>query len=771
MPFEKRSKSFRQTTHDMLIKLKEIRESFSSNKQEKSNDARKITHEAISPLKSSIKRQKSCSLKDISSMSGIKDPECQSLKLESKTKSFNSVQTEVAAQIPVPNFAAQLKNSNLFNRQATLHNRRSLSVDHLSASNEFINSIKIEDDAPHSFPKPQKFPVLEDPVVVRKKTLPNAVRAKTLNCDISGLSQGRLNEIKGVSKIVIGDELCAKINRQERLVFEDNEIHIVGRSGQNKVLKEQVELRPGIQQLDKKNVVLHDVNNVPIQLYFDTSKDARCFVDSERLNSPLSEKSSIKTKLLRLLGKRSSREFLVEKGIYMNESIFGNTIQNIYQMHDCVPEFLTKSIQLIEMPSNISQVGIYRTSGNLATIQKIRFEVDKGNLSILDQYYEDVDVLTGALKLFFRELKEPLIPINVSEELLSSADKSPRSIDLIVRKLPKANYETLICLLRHLLNIIEHKETNKMDIYNMTICWGPSLMFVPDNCVDIMAQSSSNSKVLDLLLNHYKDHPKDLSRSLEQIDIKSRIEAKHWKEMEPLKGHKKSSSCSSINDVAYDVITKMVDLVEANAKTEGIYKKTGSQVKIDKISKKLAKNKLNELEKIKADIHDFAGALRKYINDLSEPLIPKEYFEECNCDNFNHNLVKQKLKKNVDTVKRKEVLTILLRHMVRILHEEKSNKTTLSDVCSYWRNVLIKTNQDDKTKTRLMEALLEVYGDYRATPSHVETHNPMPDVIKDIEAMARFSKYDNVHLSQQMRFASRGEAKILEEKTENDEKK
>lgn len=56
----------------------------------------------------------------------------------------------------------------------------------------------------------------------------------------------------------------------------------------------------------------------------------------------------------------------------------------------------------------------------MATIQKIRFEVDKGNLSILDQYYEDVDVLTGALKLFFRELKEPLIPINISEELLAS---------------------------------------------------------------------------------------------------------------------------------------------------------------------------------------------------------------------------------------------------------------------------------------------------------------------------------------------------------------
>lgn len=79
----------------------------------------------------------------------------------------------------------------------------------------------------------------------------------------------------------------------------------------------------------------------------------------------------------------------------------------------------------------------------------------------------------------------------------------------------------------------------------------------------------------------------------------------------------------------------MVDLVEVNAKTEGLYKKTGNQVKIDKISKKLTKGKLNEIEKIKADIHDFGGALKKYINDLPEPLIPKEYFEECNCGKQN----------------------------------------------------------------------------------------------------------------------------------------
>lgn len=132
--------------------------------------------------------------------------------------------------------------------------------------------------------------------------------------------------------------------------------------------------------------------------------------------------------------------------------------------------------------------------------------------------------------------------------------------------------------------------------------------------------------------------------------------------------------------------------------------------------------------------------------------------------------MKQKLKKNIDTIKRKEVLTILLKHMVRVLHEEKSNKSTLLDVCTYWKNVLIKTNQDDKFKTKIMELLLEIYGDYKMA-SHAEVPNPMPDVIKDIEAMARFSKYENVNVVQHLKFAkdsSRGEAKLLEDKTENE---
>jgi len=49
-------------------------------------------------------------------------------------------------------------------------------------------------------------------------------------------------------------------------------------------------------------------------------------------------------------------------------------------------------------------------------------QVDQNNLGVLDQE-EDVHVLTGALKLFFRELKKPLIPFEHFTKALRASSK------------------------------------------------------------------------------------------------------------------------------------------------------------------------------------------------------------------------------------------------------------------------------------------------------------------------------------------------------------
>lgn len=72
-------------------------------------------------------------------------------------------------------------------------------------------------------------------------------------------------------------------------------------------------------------------------------------------------RSQIRYKLLKLLRKRSSKDFLEKKGIIKNEPIFGNTLVNLYDKYQTpVPEFLRQAIEIIEMPESISSLGLYR---------------------------------------------------------------------------------------------------------------------------------------------------------------------------------------------------------------------------------------------------------------------------------------------------------------------------------------------------------------------------------------------------------------------------
>ncbi len=142
---------------------------------------------------------------------------------------------------------------------------------------------------------------------------------------------------------------------------------------------------------------------------------------------------------------------------------------------DWVPLFVRRCVAEIERDADrLRTDGVYRQSGNLSHVQRIRLQVDQGNWSALESV-EDVHVLTGALKLFFRELKEPLIPWECVRPLLAAANDAPRKqrprrLREIVFGggsapcIPAAHRPTLALLLRHLLRVTAEKEHNRMQV-------------------------------------------------------------------------------------------------------------------------------------------------------------------------------------------------------------------------------------------------------------------------------------------------------------------
>lgn len=106
-------------------------------------------------------------------------------------------------------------------------------------------------------------------------------------------------------------------------------------------------------------------------------------------------KASIVDRLLRFLRSRPTIESLSERGIYRCESffsfkvffdyvidlaepVFGSTLAAVCE-HDKtqVPRFITEVITVIEK-RGLKVDGLYRVSGNLSSIQKLRCLIDQG---------------------------------------------------------------------------------------------------------------------------------------------------------------------------------------------------------------------------------------------------------------------------------------------------------------------------------------------------------------------------------------------------------
>lgn len=198
------------------------------------------------------------------------------------------------------------------------------------------------------------------------------------------------------------------------------------------------------------------------------------------------QRSHVKSRLKKFFAKRPAMEHLVRKGIYKDEPVFGRSLEEVCPppSSPCrVPEFVVACIKEIEKDENMCTDGLYRASGNLSQVQKIRLEVDQNNMSVIASN-SDIHVLTGSLKLFFRELKEPLIPWSIFDRVLAACSIKPREARIkefqsIVQALPQCNRDTLKYLLEHLLRVIKCSEKNRMHTGNLAIVFGPTLLWAP----------------------------------------------------------------------------------------------------------------------------------------------------------------------------------------------------------------------------------------------------------------------------------------------------
>nr|XP_034366290.1 rho GTPase-activating protein 12 [Arvicanthis niloticus] len=217
-----------------------------------------------------------------------------------------------------------------------------------------------------------------------------------------------------------------------------------------------------------------------------------------------SEQKKTKKNLKKFLTRRPTLQAVREKG-YIKDQVFGSNLANLCQRENgTVPKFVKLCIEHVE-EHGLDVDGIYRVSGNLAVIQKLRFAVNHDEkLDLNDSKWEDIHVITGALKMFFRELPEPLFTFNHFNDFVNAIKQEPRqrvtAVKDLIRQLPKPNQDTMQILFRHLKRVIENGEKNRMTYQSIAIVFGPTLLKPERETGNIAVHTVYQNQIVELIL-------------------------------------------------------------------------------------------------------------------------------------------------------------------------------------------------------------------------------------------------------------------------------
>uniref|UniRef100_A0A8C5G7W2 Breakpoint cluster region protein-like n=1 Tax=Gouania willdenowi TaxID=441366 RepID=A0A8C5G7W2_GOUWI len=179
----------------------------------------------------------------------------------------------------------------------------------------------------------------------------------------------------------------------------------------------------------------------------------------------------------------TSQEFSLKRMPSRKQSgVFGVKIHVVTKRERSkVPLIVRQCVEEIER-RGMDEVGIYRVSGVATDIQALKAAFDSNNKDVSVVMREmDVNAIAGTLKLYFRELPEPLFTDDLYPNfagaigLSDSVAKESCMLNLLL-SLPESNLLTFLFLLDHLKRVAENEISNKMSLHNLATVFGPTLL-------------------------------------------------------------------------------------------------------------------------------------------------------------------------------------------------------------------------------------------------------------------------------------------------------
>uniref|UniRef100_A0A672Y902 Rac GTPase-activating protein 1 n=1 Tax=Sphaeramia orbicularis TaxID=375764 RepID=A0A672Y902_9TELE len=172
-----------------------------------------------------------------------------------------------------------------------------------------------------------------------------------------------------------------------------------------------------------------------------------------------------------------------------------------------IPALVIYCIKEIEH-RGLHEVGLYRVSGSERLVKELKEKLIRGKTLPPLSKVDDINVITGVLKDFLRNLPEPLLTFQLNKAFMEAAEIQDDGNSLAVMyqtisELPNPNRDTLACLMIHLQKVSQSVDT-KMDVNNLARVFGPTLVghAVPDpDPMTILHDTNRQPRVIERLLS------------------------------------------------------------------------------------------------------------------------------------------------------------------------------------------------------------------------------------------------------------------------------
>ncbi|XP_028313072.1 rho GTPase-activating protein 25 [Gouania willdenowi] len=195
--------------------------------------------------------------------------------------------------------------------------------------------------------------------------------------------------------------------------------------------------------------------------------------------------------------------------------VFGKSLLDIVTQEKrfgppVVPILVQKCVEFIK-ERGLDEEGIFRLPGQDNAVKQFRDAFDAGERP---SFPSDTDVHTVAslLKLYLRELPEPVVPWTQYQDFLdcttlldSSSKEGWKKLEKQISLLPRINYNLLGYVCRFLFEVQQHAQVNKMNVENLATVMGINLLKPQiEDPITVMEATPQIQKLMTVMIRQHE---------------------------------------------------------------------------------------------------------------------------------------------------------------------------------------------------------------------------------------------------------------------------